>query len=115
MMKKRQENVSREELYERVWNAPMVEVAKDYGVSDVMLAKVCKGLRIPCPGRGHWAKVEAKKAPARPPLPPAEPGEALEWARNGWHPKRAPELLPVAPAPGDVKVVKPVRRTRHPV
>lgn len=54
---------NREELYEKVWSLPTREVAKHYGFSDVRLAKVCKILRVPKPGRGYWAKKEAGKQP----------------------------------------------------
>jgi hypothetical protein len=52
---------NREELYEEVWATPMQTLAKKYGISDVGLAKVCRKLSIPVPGRGHWAR----KKPAR--------------------------------------------------
>ena len=63
---------NREELFEKVWATPMQELAKEYGVSDVALAKACKRRRIPLPGRGYWAKKAAgKPVPKRPPLPEA--------------------------------------------
>jgi hypothetical protein len=52
----------RTELYVQVWAAPMLEVAKKYDVSDVALAKTCKKLGVPVPGRGHWARVAAGRA-----------------------------------------------------
>jgi hypothetical protein len=40
------------------------------GISDVMLGKVCRGLRIPKPGRGSWAKKAAgRPLEKRPPMP----------------------------------------------
>jgi hypothetical protein len=33
--------LSREDLYELVWSKPMRELAKDFGISDVALAKRC--------------------------------------------------------------------------
>jgi hypothetical protein len=45
-------------------------VAKRYNLSDVGLAKVCRKLNIPRPGRGYWAmKAAGKTTPRRPPLP----------------------------------------------
>ena len=35
---------------------PMRTPAKDYGVSDVALAKTCRKLLVPVPGRGYWAR-----------------------------------------------------------
>jgi hypothetical protein len=61
---------NREELYDEVWSTPMQKVAKKYGISDVGLAKVCRKLAIPVPGRGHWAKKEAGQAVKQLPLPP---------------------------------------------
>ena len=61
---------SREKLYEEVWSQPVQKLAKQYGVSDVALSKVCKKLAVPVPGRGYWAKKIAGRATAkRPPLP----------------------------------------------
>lgn len=60
----------REKIYEEIWLEPIQHVAKRYDISDVGLAKVCKKLNIPRPGRGYWAMKAAGKAiPKRPPLP----------------------------------------------
>jgi hypothetical protein len=62
---------NRAELYEKVWSQPMRILAQQYGVSDVYLARVCRLLRIPLPGRGYWAKKSAGMATKkRLPLPP---------------------------------------------
>jgi hypothetical protein len=50
---------NRDELYREVWSTPMWTLAKKYGISDVGLAKVCRKLTIPLPGRGYWAKKQA--------------------------------------------------------
>jgi hypothetical protein len=61
---------NREEIYEAIWAEPIQHVAKRYNLSDVGLAKVCRKLNIPRPGRGYWAKKAAGKTmPRRPPLP----------------------------------------------
>ena len=61
---------NREELYEKVWEKPLLRVAEQYGVSSVALAKVCRKLSVPVPGRGHWAKLAHGKAGAtKPDLP----------------------------------------------
>jgi ankyrin repeat protein len=60
----------REKIYEEIWSEPIQRVAKRYDISDVGLAKVCKKLNIPRPGRGYWAmKAAGKPIPKRPPLP----------------------------------------------
>src|ERR1700683_4165832 len=61
--------VSRGDLYELVWSKPMRELAKNFGISDVALAKRCQRLGIPVPGRGYWARVDAGQQPYRPQLP----------------------------------------------
>jgi hypothetical protein len=60
---------SRDQLYEEVWATPMRTIARKYGISDVGLAKICRKLMIPLPGRGHWAKQEAGHKVTREPLP----------------------------------------------
>ncbi len=55
--------LSREGLYELVWSKPMTELAQDFGLSDVALAKRCRKLGVPVPGRGYWARVAAGQAP----------------------------------------------------
>ncbi|MFP4067295.1 MAG: hypothetical protein ACLFS5_07290, partial [Spirochaetaceae bacterium] len=59
----------RNKLYEEVWSEAVEKVAKRYGVSGVALAKTCRKLKVPLPGRGYWAKHQVGKAPKRPPLP----------------------------------------------
>ena len=44
--------MSREALYELAWSKPMRELAKDFGISDVALAKRCRRLATTVPGRG---------------------------------------------------------------
>jgi len=41
-MDRESKKISRAELYEQVWTVPMTRLAKDYGLSDVGLAKICK-------------------------------------------------------------------------
>lgn len=61
---------NREDLYQQVWQEPMQILARRYGVSDVALAKTCRKLLVPLPGRGYWAKKAAgKRVPPRPKLP----------------------------------------------
>jgi hypothetical protein len=74
--------VTREELYQQVWAEPMIKVAARYEVSSNYLARVCEYLNVPRPPRGFWAKLRVGKAPKRPPLPPARPGEVLKWAKG---------------------------------
>jgi hypothetical protein len=51
-------DLSREELYEKVWQVPLRKLAPELGMSDRGLGKVCIRLEIPLPGIGFWRKVE---------------------------------------------------------
>jgi hypothetical protein len=60
----------RERLYNKVWAMPVRLAASEYGVSNVAIAKTCRKLHIPVPGRGYWAKKAANRpVEPRPPLP----------------------------------------------
>lgn len=61
------------ELFEKVWQTPMVKLAYEIGVSDVAVAKACRKAGIPLPGRGHWAKSEKQRQ--RKPKPPQVEGD----------------------------------------
>jgi hypothetical protein len=61
------------ELFEKVWQTPMVKLAHEIGVSDVAVAKACRKAGIPLPGRGHWAKSEKQRQ--RTPKPPQVEGK----------------------------------------
>ncbi len=60
--------LSREELFALVWERPATEVARELGISDVALGKLCRRLQVPKPPRGYWARVASGKKPRRPPL-----------------------------------------------
>jgi len=62
----------REELYEQVWNEPVRKVARRYEISDVGLRKICRGLGVPVPPVGYWAKLAAGQTVRRPPLRPTK-------------------------------------------
>ena len=62
--------LSRTALYDLVWTKPVSELAKEFGISDVALAKRCRAINIPLPPRGYWARVAAGQKPRRPALPP---------------------------------------------
>lgn len=57
-------------LYEAVWEKSAVQLAKEYGISDVALAKICKKLKVPKPGLGYWRRKERGFKVTRTPLPP---------------------------------------------
>jgi hypothetical protein len=54
----------------------MRELALEYGLSDVGLAKVCKRHKIPTPPVGYWSKLRSGKGGEQPPLLKAEASQA---------------------------------------
>src|SRR5688572_487201 len=73
-------SLSRQELYDQVWQTPVRKLAEQFGVSDVGLAKICKKHGIPRPPVGYWARVAFGKRVKRTPLPDLD-DEALEEVR----------------------------------
>src|SRR5438270_12041863 len=65
--------LTREQLYQFVWNEPIRAVAARYGLSDRGLAKICMRLNVPVPGRGYWQQKAVGKAVSRPRLQPLAP------------------------------------------
>lgn len=61
--------ITREDLYEKVWSQPITHIAKEYGVSDSAIIKICKKMEVPRPGAGHWTKVECGKTVKKAKLP----------------------------------------------
>ncbi|WCT13500.1 hypothetical protein [Mucilaginibacter jinjuensis] len=69
--------LSREEIYQMVWEQPMIDIAKKYVVSDVGFRKICLRMNIPIPRVGHWAKMRAGYKERRPGLPLKTKGETF--------------------------------------
>src|SRR5690606_14462010 len=99
--------ITREELYERVWSAPMIKVVEKFDVSGSYLARVCTALRVPRPERGYWAKLAVGKAPKRPALPEPQPGDPIVWSRTDEFP------APSVPKPRPTPRPRVPRLTRH--
>ena len=66
---------TREDLYEAIWSEAVQKVAQALGISDVGLAKICKKLNVPRPGRGYWAKSPRLRKVLKKPLPPLAEGQ----------------------------------------
>lgn len=75
--------VSRQDLYDKVWSEPMTKLAQEYGISDVALAKICRKLDIPYPGRGYWRKNQTGKVVKQVPLP-LNSDSAKQFATIHW-------------------------------
>ena len=104
-MRGKRKVLSRAELYALVWDRPMQAVAKEFGISDVGLAKICRRADVPYPGRGYWAKRAAGKATLEVPLPPRGLGESDDIHNgrgDGWNLFQSDEDVlqaPPIPAP----------------
>lgn len=68
--------MTRQELYDLVWQTPMIKLAKTYGLSDVGLRKICVKYDIPTPPAGYWAKRTHGKRVRQPALPPLKPNQS---------------------------------------
>lgn len=59
----------RTQLHALVWKKPVTQLAKEFGLSDVGLAKICHRYGIPLPERGYWARVDAGQKVSKKALP----------------------------------------------
>lgn len=57
----------------------MSTLGPKYGISDVMLKRICRQLNIPTPPRGYWAKVQNKIRVEKAKLPTAKIGQATTY------------------------------------
>ncbi|MBL3588504.1 MAG: hypothetical protein JMN24_01760 [gamma proteobacterium endosymbiont of Lamellibrachia anaximandri] len=73
-MQKKIHVVSRDELYDLVWQQPRTHLAKHFGISDVAIGKACRKANIPMPPAGYWARKRSGKSVLERALPPREPG-----------------------------------------
>jgi len=61
--------LTRQQLYERVWSEPTSKIAREFGLSDVAIGKICRKFRVPKPQPGYWARVQNGFKPRPVPLP----------------------------------------------
>jgi hypothetical protein len=99
--------LTRKQLYELVWSEPMLKVAAQYNVSSSYMARVCTLLNVPRPERGYWAKLAVGKAPPKPPLPEARPGDESIWTKGGGHYSKVDKALPRSPSKRRKRKSKP--------
>jgi hypothetical protein len=74
--------MTREELYEHVWQTPIHLLAEALGLSDVGLAKTCAQMEVPKPGRGYWARLAAGEKLKRIQLPAPSSRAVRCWTFN---------------------------------
>lgn len=114
--------VSREELFQQVWETPMSRLAQTYGITGNGLAKICDRLGVPYPPRGYWAKKAAGKKVVQYRLPPPGPETPAKTTIVPTPP--TPEPKPLSPeqqeratrVESDSAITVPERLVRpHPV
>jgi hypothetical protein len=96
-MNKTRIRLTRAELYEKVWATPVRTLAKEFGMSDVGLAKICRKHDIPVPPLGYWRKTETGQKGVQSPLPAAN--NDLETLDIYVRERLPPELAALAAEP----------------
>jgi hypothetical protein len=96
---------NREELYTEIWEQPATKVAAKYGISSVMLGKVCGKLQIPRPGRGYWAKKEFGKPVEKIPLPQAKDLPVVQRLKQAPE-DPSPDSPNLTPEPTDAEYLR---------
>lgn len=99
--------LTREELYKKVWAAPMRAVGQEIGLSASGLANVCRKHNIPVPAVGHWTRIEVghKVTPAAL-IPESSGNEAVHiYIRERLSPELAVLAAEIAPKVGIPKEI----------
>lgn len=102
-----------QEIFDKVWNIPVLKLAQEIGVSDVGLAKACRKAGIPLPSRGYWAKQSAKR-PAKPKLKLGSDLISFKVLDKTLLPPRASSTVEVHPAAANL-VVPEILEDPHPL
>lgn len=113
---------TRKKLYEEAWRRTMVSLAKEYGLSDTGLRKICKYLLIPLPPQGYFLR---KRRGTPPPLPPATKSTPLSYVCYYCHPPaHLQDIVPEEPVipeiafeddPANRVTVPPTLESPHPL
>jgi hypothetical protein len=91
----------------------VTQIAEEFGISDVALAKICRRLNVPTPPRGYWARLAAGRASKRPPLPQVPTSSATAHTIRRW---KAPNDIPIPSAEDiDAAPVEPTLDGAHPL
>jgi hypothetical protein len=79
----------------------MRNLAQEFGISDVALAKTCRKARVPVPGRGYWARMAAGKRVRATSLPELRDSDRDTPRTVEFWPRQSPEP-PAGPVTGQV-------------
>lgn len=69
MTEEKPAKLSREQLYNEIWQISVAGVSKKYDVPYAELLKLCKENDIPIPSSGYWTKLKFGKPVTKTPLP----------------------------------------------
>lgn len=102
--------MTREELYQHVWTTPIHLLSQSLGLSDIGLAKTCKQMEVPKPGRGYWARLDAGQPVEQVPLQSPSLGAVRKWTFNvvANRQRRADWAVDNLTAPMNGKLLQPI-------
>ncbi|WP_336703474.1 hypothetical protein [Chryseobacterium indologenes] len=83
--------LSRKELYDKVWAKPMIQLAKEFNLSDNDLRKICKNFHIPIPPVGYWQKIQYGKKVTQLSLPKTDAEKEININANELKHNFSPE------------------------
>lgn len=92
-----------QELFEKVWSTPVLNLAREIGVSDVAVGKACRKAGIAVPRRGHWAK-PATNRPKSPAPPTSNELVSFRVLDRSLFPPKPASLTDDIPAPPNVPI-----------
>jgi hypothetical protein len=56
-MSEQAKRIARQELYEKIWIAPLKKAAEEIETTHAELARVCDEMNVPKPAAGHWSRL----------------------------------------------------------
>ena len=75
-------NKTRHELFDLVWEVPMIHLSGQLSLSDVGLRKICTKYGIPLTPRGYWMRKQMGKADTRPELQHPDFNPVIEFGES---------------------------------
>lgn len=69
MVEEQPQMLTREQIYNEVWELSLAGVARKYGTSYGLIYKLCKETNVPIPPAGYWTKLNFGKSVSKLPLP----------------------------------------------
>ena len=95
-------NLTREEMYEKVWTEPVTAIARSYSVRDHEIISLCDKNNIPRPPTGYWSRLRHGYRIDRPPLPTScvpspKVAERSTEPKKKWAVRPAPPLPKIEP------------------